>query len=177
MPLGGPYTLTMAASVNVLENDASSGDGVFFTRPGVVVVKWDSVSRSVCIEWQGWADPTEFAAANEAGLRALREHHTSRWLADLRNLKAIQQSDQDWITRDWFPRMLAAGLTRMALVNAKSGLAMMNIRAILARVPSTTKLDVGYFTTVDEAREWLAGSAISPLRSQEATVDSVKATT
>lgn|SRR5487761_143525 len=108
-------------------------DGVYFAAPGVVVVKWDPISKSVCIEWQGWANPTEFAAANEAGLRALREHHTSRWLADLRNLKAIQQSDQNWITMDWFPRMLAAGLARVALVNAKSGLAMMNIRDILGQ--------------------------------------------
>jgi hypothetical protein len=162
----------MPASVEVLEDDPSSGDGVVFTRPGVVVVKWDSVSKSVCIEWQGWADPTEFAEANEAGLRALREHHTSRWLADLRNLKAIQQSDQDWITMDWFPRMLAAGLTRMALVNAKSGLAMMNIRDILARVPSSIKLDVEYFATVEEARRWLAGSATSPSSALKAAVDS-----
>lgn len=152
-------------------------DGVYFAAPGVVVVKWDPTSKSVCIEWQGWANPTEFAAANEAGLRALTEHHTSRWLADLRNLKAIQQSDQDWITMDWFPRLLAAGLTRMALVNAKSGLAMMNIRDILARVPITTTLEVEYFATVDEAREWLAGSAIGSSRSQEAAVDSVKAST
>jgi hypothetical protein len=151
-------------------------DGVYFAAPGVVVVKWDPTSKSVCIEWQGWANPTEFAAANEAGLRALTEHHTSRWLADLRNLKAIQQSDQDWITRDWFPRMLAAGLARMALVNAKSGLAMMNIRDILAKVPSTTALEVEYFATVDEAREWLAGSAIGSSRSNEA-VHSVKAST
>jgi hypothetical protein len=43
------------------------GDPVFYNCPGVVVVRWDPASLSVCIEWQAWAYPAEFAAANEAG--------------------------------------------------------------------------------------------------------------
>lgn len=132
---------------------------------------WDPKSNAVCIEWQGWADPTEFAAANEAGLRALIEHHSSRWLGDLRNLKAIQQSDQEWIVRDWFPRMLAAGLIRIALVTAKSGLAMMNIRDILSKIPGTKSLEVGHFATVEEAQEWLrARPSLTPSGLDEGSI-------
>jgi hypothetical protein len=140
---------------NLTVGALAEGDGVIFSHPGVAVVRWDPASRAVHIEWQGWADPAEFAAANEAGLRGLTAHGSSRWLGDLRKLKPIQQSDQDWISLDWFPRMLAAGLRRMALVVAVSGLAMMNIRDILGRIPGTSGLDVGYFATVEEARAWL----------------------
>lgn len=133
----------------------SGVEAVIFSHPGVAVVRWDPTCRAVHIEWQGWANPTEFAAVNEACLHALTQHHGSRWLGDLRKLKPIQQSDQDWITLDWFPRVLAAGLRRMALVVAISGLAMMNFRDILSRIPGTSGLDVAYFATVEEARAWL----------------------
>jgi SpoIIAA-like len=141
--------------------DGVNGD-VFFNRPGVAVMTWDLASRAVCIEWEGWATPTEFAALLEAGLTGVVEHHASRWLGDCRYMKAIQQSDQDWIVQSWFPRLLQAGVRRMAAVIPKSGLAKMNLEDILIRVPGT-HLDVAYFATVEEARRWLVTpSTITP---------------
>lgn len=143
-------------------------DGVFFDRPGVAVLKWDPTSESVYVEWQGWADSTEFALLLEAGLRALREHHGSRWLADCRNMRTIKESDQEWIDRSWFPRALAAGLRRMAVLMPKSGLTKMNVEDILGRVPAT-KLAVAYFETIEEAKEWLTRPTTSPPNGREAS--------
>jgi hypothetical protein len=127
---------------------------VFFNRPGVAIVSWEAASKAVFIEWQGWASPEEFAAALDSGVATLIAHHSALWLADCRGMKAIQQSDQDWINEHWFPRVLAAGLKRMALVIPKSTLAAMNLKDIMGRVPNTN-LDVSYFGTVAEARTWL----------------------
>lgn len=139
---------------------ASPAARLYYNRPGVATVLWDASSRAARIEWQGWADPAEFAAANDAVILALSEHRGSRALGDCRNMKPIQQSDQDWAARDWLPRVLAAGLTRMALVVSKSGLAQMNVESILSRVPGT-QLSVGYFATIEEAGAWLATTASS----------------
>ena len=130
---------------------------VYFNHPDVAVVTWDPTLEAVHVEWQGWASSTERAACLEAGLRALVEHNASRWLVDGRAMKAVKKADQDWIDHDWFPRVLAAGLRRMAVVNPVSGLAKMNIEDILARVAGSI-LQVGHFATVDEARAWLAGT-------------------
>ena len=132
------------------------GDSTYFNRPGVAVVTWDATSHAVYIEWQGWADSTEFAALLDAGLRALIENHGSRWLNDSRKMKVIKQSDQDWMDQKFFPRAQAAGLRRVAIVIPKSGLAMMNVEAVAARIPDT-QLTVEYFATVEGAREWLTG--------------------
>jgi hypothetical protein len=149
--------------VKAFNADMSLGPDVFFNVPGVAVVKWDPTLQAAHIEWQGWANPTEFAAANDAIIRALSGHHGSRALGDCRSMKVIQESDQEWSSRDWFPRALAAGLRRMALVIPRSGLAAMNVRDILSRIPGT-KLDVAYFATVEEARTWLKGPVtITPL--------------
>jgi hypothetical protein len=146
----------------IVDGDLSSTDGTYFNLPGVARVTWDPTCRASLIEWQGWANPAEFRAANQAILRALREHRGSKALGDLREMKAIQQSDQDWAQTEWLPEVLALGLRKMALVIAKSGLAMMNVEAILSRVPGT-KLDIAYFATIEEARAWLARpTAITP---------------
>jgi hypothetical protein len=130
----------------------------YFNLPGVAIVKWDAASQAAHMEWQGWAAPAEFRAANDALVQAITDHHSSKVLGDSRQVKVMQQADQDWVNGDWFPRILAAGLTRMALVLPKSGLAKMNIDDMVGRVAD--QLDVAYFETLDDARTWLARPAI-----------------
>jgi hypothetical protein len=146
----------------IVEGDVSRTDGTYFNVPGVARVTWDPTCKAPLIEWQGWANPTEFRAANQAIIRALKEHRGSKALGDLRQMKAIQQSDQEWAKTVWLPEILALGLRQMALVIAKSGLAMMNVEAILSRVRGTA-LDIGYFATIEEARAWLTrDTSITP---------------
>jgi hypothetical protein len=139
------------------EVDTSRGYAVYFSRYGVAVVTWDPTMRAVYTEAQSWADPREMAAVLEAGLQGLTEHGGSRWLADGRNMKAIKQSDQDWIVEEFFPRARAAGLRRIALVIPKNDLAMTTVDQLMHRLPAA-KVDVAYFPTVDEARSWLTES-------------------
>jgi hypothetical protein len=129
-------------------------DEVFFNRPGVAIVKWDVTIQAVSTEWQGRADKADFINVLEASLVAIKKHHASRGLVDSLLQKALPQSDQDWVNRDWFPRALAAGLRRLALVIPQNALAMMSIEEVLSRVRGTM-LDVEYFSTVAEARKWL----------------------
>jgi hypothetical protein len=138
----------------------SHGKQIYFNVPGVAVVRWDAPSGGAHIEWQGWARPEEFRAANDALLQAIQDHRSSRILGDARQIKVIQKSDQDWVNEDWFPRILAAGLARMAMVLPVSGLAKMNIDDMVGRVAD--QLDMAYFATLGEAREWLVRPQIPP---------------
>jgi hypothetical protein len=149
------------------ENAVSRGDGVFFSSPGVAFLKWDPMAGAVHIEWQGRTDSIEFAQVLEAGLGALKQYHGTRWLADCRRMKTIAQSDQDWVDRSWFPRMLAAGLRRMAVLMPRSSLARVNVEDILDKV-SGTKLEVAYFASIEEARQWLTRPRTLPPISREA---------
>ena len=139
------------------EADVSRGYAVYFSRSGVAVVTWDPTMRAVYTEAQSWADPSEMAAVLEAGLQGLTEHGGSRWLADGRNMKVIKQADQDWIVQEFFPRALAAGLRRIALVIPKNDRAMTTVDQLMHRLPGA-KVEVAYFPTVDEARSWLTES-------------------
>jgi hypothetical protein len=144
------------------EVGTSRGYAVYFSRYGVAVVTWDPTMRAVHTEAQSWADPSEMAAVLEAGLQGLTEQGGSRWLADGRNMKAIKQSDQDWIVEEFFPRAVAAGLRRVALVIPKNDLAITTFDQLMHRLPAG-KVEVAYFPTVDEARSWLTESPGNPL--------------
>jgi hypothetical protein len=133
--------------------DASTDD-VYFHAPGVASVRWDGEGQLVLVEWEGWANSTEFAALLDAEIHALRQHHGSRLLADCRRQKVLNPADQDRANLDWLPRALAAGLKRIAVVLPSSGLAELNLKESLGKAPAGA-LDVAYFVTVEDAREWL----------------------
>ena len=127
---------------------------VYFDNPGVASVRWDEDAQLVLVEWQGWANSSEFAGLLEAEIHALREHKGSRLLADCRRQKVLNPADQDRANEQWLPRALAAGLKRFAVVVPSSVLAEVNLRASLATVPAAA-LEVAYFATPAEARDWL----------------------
>lgn len=133
----------------------SSPDGpLYFNAPGVAKVTWDHERETVHVEWEGWADSAEFAALLEAGVLALKERRGSRWLADCRRQRVLKPADTERADREWLPQAVAAGLRRFAVVLPESGLAAMDIKdreAVLS-----ARLEVGYFASVDEARDWLA---------------------
>jgi len=131
-------------------------DGVYFNAPGVASVRWDYDAQLVLVEWDGWANSVEFAALLDAELQALKQNQGTRLLADCRRQKVLNPKDQERANREWLPRALAAGLKRFAIVVPASVVADMNLRESLAKA-SATALEVGYFTTVEEAEEWVAG--------------------
>ena len=133
---------------------ADPTDYAYSERPGGALVGWDPRSNATYSEWQGWADSTEFAAASEAALTAMKEHDGSCFLGDCRDLKAIEQSDEEGVDRDWVLRALSAGLRKMALVIPKSAVAHTNLEQMMSGSPRSG-VEVGYFTTVEDATVWL----------------------
>ena len=133
----------------------SNADDVFFSRPGLADVRWDPTVKAVRTEWLGWANPTEFKAVLEAGLRAMEQHRSPRGMVDAHAQKVVQKSDQDWVNASWFPRALATGLTHLAIVTPISEVTRMNIEGVLSGA-SATRLVVAYFATLEEATGWLS---------------------
>lgn len=128
-------------------------DSVYYSVPGVATVRWDEPNATVLVEWDGWANTAEFKALLDAEVRALHDHQGSRLLADCRNQRVLNPADQERANREWAPAALAAGLRRFAVVLPVSDMAAGHLKERLSKV---SDLQVGYFGTVEEAREWLA---------------------
>lgn len=127
---------------------------VYFDMPGVASVRWDEPGQLVLVEWKGWANPSEFSELLEAEIAALRKHRGTRMLADCREQKGLTAADQDRANEVWLPRALVAGLRRFAVVLPSSGLAAANLKERLGKVRPGA-LELAYFATPEEARDWL----------------------
>ena len=120
-----------------------------------ITIHWDEDIRAVVMEWTKYAISVRFRRALNEGLDLLVEKGAHRWLADLRCLGPVGPKDQEWSNNDWFPRGLAGGITRMALVVPDSTLSRLSVDAIMQQV-KYTQLATQYFDSVEEARCWLA---------------------
>jgi hypothetical protein len=133
----------------------STGDDVYYSVPGVATVRWDEPNASVFVEWDGWANTAEFSALLDAEVRALLDHAGSRLLADCRRQRVLNPADQERADREWIPRVIEAGLKRFAIVLPTSDMAAGHLQERLGKVPKSA-MQIAYFASVEEAREWLA---------------------
>jgi SpoIIAA-like len=130
-------------------------DETYFSMPGVATVRWDEPTKTVVVEWDGWANSAEFKGLLDAEVKALHDHAGSRLLADCRRQRVLNPADQDRANEEWVPRVVEAGLKRFAVVLPESDMAATHLRDRLGKVPKTV-MQVDYFSSVEEAREWLA---------------------
>ena len=131
------------------------GDDVYFSVPGVASVRWDDTHATVFVEWEGWANTAEFAAMLEAEIKALKERGGSRLLADCRRQRVLTRADQERAEPEWTPPVIEAGLKRFAIVPPVSDIASNHLRERLGSMPKSA-IQIRYFASVEEAREWLA---------------------
>jgi stage II sporulation SpoAA-like protein len=134
---------------------AGRPDDVYFTVPGVATVRWDEAGQTVHVEWDGWANSAEFSALLDAEVKALQDHRGSRLLADCRRQRILNPADQERADREWTPRAIEAGLKRFAIVLPESEMAAGHLQERMGKVPKTA-MQVAFFGSVEEAREWLA---------------------
>lgn len=131
----------------------SPGDQVYLDTP-YVSVRWEVGYRTVFVEWKAWADATEYRAAHETILGAIRDHHSTRLLIDALHARVISEEDQMWLKAEWIPRAVAAGRRWTAVVMPSSALVKTIVENIDKRAPDGT-VEAQYFDSVAAAREWL----------------------
>ena len=88
-----------------------------------LTIHWDPDASCVHLEWKGFVHGEKGRTGLNMGLDFFKTKSTNRWLADTRQLRVVPEEDLKWINEDWFPRAIAAGVRRMALVVPESVLA------------------------------------------------------
>lgn len=133
---------------------AVSSKQTYIHMPNVASVTWDESTRTVVVEWEGWANTAEFRALLDAELKALKDHRGRLVLADCRLQRVLNVADLERADEDWIPRAIEAGLKRFAVVLPISDLAAAQVRERLADGPPSG-FRVAYFSTFEDARAWL----------------------
>jgi hypothetical protein len=128
-------------------------DGVYVDEPWLLI-KWDSENKCVHSVWKGFANSAEFRAALMKGLQAVRDRQATGYVSDTRMIKVIVHEDQKWANETVIPAMAAAGLRRMAMVIATSGLGKITVEEIVKMVDNKPLL-MRTFNAVTPALKWV----------------------
>ena len=128
-------------------------DDVFLDEPWVLM-RWNRIHKCVESTWKGFANSAEFRAALGRGLQVIREKHAIGYLSDTRKIKVIVAEDQRWVNDTVIPLMAAAGLRRMALVTADTGLGKVTVEEIVHMVDNKGVL-MRTFDSMPAAISWV----------------------
>ena len=136
------------------QKPAAKDGKIYLDRP-YVLVRWDADGPWVYVKWKAWANSSEYRAAQEVILLALRENRASRNLIDSTDRRVVTDDDQKWLVEDWMPRAAAAGRRWTAIVMPTSALG----RTIAENIDNTGRSArnmIEHFETVEAASAWLS---------------------
>jgi len=129
-------------------------------------VTYDRDVPCVVMVWRGYHDSASFRANNWRVLAALIEHGASQLLGDVRHFLLIGATDQDWLNREWLPRVIEAGLTTCALVVPVYYFNRVAVNTVVERM-GTSAVRVEYFDAPEPARRWLQSASSGPTAARE----------
>jgi hypothetical protein len=116
-------------------------------------IRWRAVPKILYAEWKGFATSAEFRAALLTGIRAIGERHIDGYVSDARKAKVVVPEDEKWGRDVWLPQAVAAGLKRMAIVVAPSGLARQSFESAATQIDAHG-LSMRTFHSVAAATVW-----------------------
>lgn len=103
----------------------------------VVTVDYDAASRTVSLAWKKFAKGDDFHEGLEKGFELVQKKGARRWVGDCKHLGPVAPTDQEWVNTDWCPRLLGAGVNRMAVIIPSSALSRMAVNSIMTKVEGT----------------------------------------
>jgi hypothetical protein len=127
-------------------------DETFLDEP-YLSIRWRAVPKILYAEWKGFATSAEFRAALLVGIRAIRERHVVGYVSDARKAKVVVAEDEQWARAVWLPQAVDAGLKRMAIVTASTGLAKHAFESAATQIDSHG-LSMRTFDSVVAATVW-----------------------
>jgi SpoIIAA-like len=127
-------------------------DETFLDEP-YLSIRWRAVPKVLYAEWKGFATSAEFRAALLTGVHAIRERHVVGYVSDARKAKLVLPADELWGREVWLPQAVAAGLKRMAVVTAPTGLAKLAFDSAATAIDSHG-LSMRTFHSVEAAMVW-----------------------
>jgi len=92
-----------------------------------VTVRWNEELQAVEQIWNRHSSRDEYREAAENVLALLEEKKTSRLFADCVKLMVVHPDDQKWVEVDWLPRMVRAGLEKIAVLVPTGAVAQLSV--------------------------------------------------
>jgi hypothetical protein len=119
------------------------------------MVGYDAEVPCVIMTWKGYATTRVFREANERILGVLAERKASKLLGDIKDFVLIGSDDQHWLSTNWIPRAIEAGLRTVAMITPVFYFNRVAVENV-GRKLDPDALILQYFDNREAARQWLA---------------------
>lgn len=100
--------------------------------------RWDDGLEAVVHTWKRYVDGDLFREGTEAMIELTERQNGSNILIDHRDMRLVDQEDQEHIVQEWIPRAIEAGATYHVVVHQESTIAEMNLGEVISLEDPTT---------------------------------------
>jgi hypothetical protein len=112
------------------------------------------LQQLVRLTWKGNAAGAAYREPSLAVLKAVRDFKLKFFLSDSRNMGPILFADRSWSEREVIPKLIEAGLVRIAIVSSSDGLNVIAVDNMVNTIPMGTAT-VAFFDDASMAQLWL----------------------
>ena len=124
------------------------------TKP-VYNIYFDPALDAVVMQWNGYANSSQFREGTELMLNELINNKTSKVLADIKNMVLIGSEDQKWLEEYFVPRAMKFGFKAVAFVRPDNYFNQIAVESVTYKI-GTDKLKIEFFDARAEAEKWIA---------------------
>ena len=107
------------------------------------------------LTWHGFANSEEFREARTKAITLSRQYNITRWISNMKDMKAIRQADQDWSVNEWLPQFLTLNIKKWALIIADDMFNQMAMSSMMGKMRTKLTNPVEYFQDLNTAKNWV----------------------
>ncbi len=117
-------------------------------------ITYDPELHCVISKWNGYASSNQFRAICERMLEMLQQYDAKKSLSDNREMSIISAPDQEWILRDFMPRLLETGYYASGTILPVNHFAKVSLDEIVSKIDEK-EVKIKYFSKLIDAKEWI----------------------
>lgn len=126
-----------------------------------LTIRYDQQKDYLLLKWNGFSKGQEFRDFANEVLKAIAHTKTKRILSDNTNWTTIAPNDQGWAANNWFPKVEASGVRKLATVLSKDFFHRTAERSIEG-MTDVDCIHIKNFESTEEASAWLNQNAPYP---------------
>ena len=117
-----------------------------------IEIQYDSENHWIYSNWQNYQKLHTVQKKKKKMLAFLKEKNCSKVLNDNRLVKGTWSFASDWVAKDWFPRMIEAGLNQFAWIYSPDAFSKFSTD----KSAKNTEGDIIMtFNSIEEGKAWL----------------------
>lgn|SRR5690348_4547948 len=122
-----------------------------------VVFTWEEETRTITATWTGKQPSSEkIKEVHNNVLHKVAEKKALNYLSDNRKMPLVNKEVEIWLTQEWLPRLMGAGVKHIASVLPASALSRLTLNSM---IKSSKLEEAPLFGSVEEAKSWLKAQA------------------